>query len=52
MVKSINLKRDSFDNNYMPLVEIKDFNALLDNKAFSDQPIENKQKVLKSLSKC
>ena len=37
------LKRDSFDNYYMPLVEIKDFNALLDNKLLFDQPVNNKQ---------
>ena len=27
----------------MPLVEIKDFNVLIDNKSFFDQPIKNKQ---------
>ena len=27
----------------MPLVEIKEFNALIDNKPFFDQPIKNKQ---------
>ena len=27
-------KRDSFDKYYIPLVEIKDFNALIDNKPF------------------
>ena len=27
----------------MPLVEIKDFNALIDNKLFFDQPVKNKQ---------
>ena len=26
--------RHSFNKNYMPLVEIKDFNALIDNKPF------------------
>ena len=26
--------RDSFDEYYMPLIEIKDFNALIDNKQF------------------
>ena len=26
--------RDSFDKYYIPLVEIKDFNALIDNKHF------------------
>ena len=31
--------RDSFDEYYMPLVEIKDFNALIDNTPFFDQPV-------------
>ena len=35
--------RYSFDKYYMPLVEIKDFNALIDNKSFFDQPVKNKQ---------
>ena len=35
--------RNSFDEYYMPLVEIKDFNALIDNKPFFDQPVKNKQ---------
>ena len=29
----------------MPLVEIKDFNALIDNKPFFDQPVKNKQEA-------
>ena len=28
--------RDAFDKYYMPLVQIKDFNALIDNKSFFD----------------
>ena len=35
--------RDSFVKYYIPLVEIKDFNALIDNKPFFDQPVKNKQ---------
>ena len=35
--------RDSFDKYYMLLVEIKDFNALIDNKLFFDQPVKNEQ---------
>ena len=35
----------SFDKYYMPLVEIKDFNALIDNKPFFDQPVKNKQEA-------
>ena len=30
--------RDSFEQHYIPLVEIKDFNALIDTKPFFDQP--------------
>ena len=29
----------------MPLVEIKDFNALVGNKPFFDQPVKNKQEA-------
>ena len=36
--------RDSFDKYYMPLVEIKDFIALIDNRQFFDQPVKKKQK--------
>ena len=35
--------RDSFNKYYMALVEIKDFNALIDNKPIFDQPVTNKQ---------
>ena len=31
--------RNCFDKYYMPLVEIKDSNALTDNKPFFDQPV-------------
>ena len=34
---------DSFDEYYMTLLKIKDFNALIDNKPFFDQPVKNKQ---------
>ena len=33
----------------MPLVEINDFNVLIDNKSFFDQPVKNKQKVYENL---
>ena len=29
----------------MPLVKIKDFSLLIDNKPFFDQPVKNKQEV-------
>ena len=35
-----NPTRDSFDKYYMPLVEIKNFNAIIDNKPFFNQPIK------------
>ena len=37
------LGRDSSDKYYIPLVEIKDFNALIDNKPFFDRPIMSTQ---------
>ena len=37
--------RYSFDQYYMPLVEIKDFDALTDNKSFFDQPVKNRQEA-------
>ena len=44
--------RDSFHKYYMPLVKIKDFNTVIDNKLFFDQPIKNKQENIRKLSKC
>ena len=41
--------RDSFDKYYMPFVEIKDFNALIDNKLFFDQPVKSKQEAYEKL---
>ena len=35
----------SFDKYYIPLVEIKDFNVLIDSKLFFDQPVKNKQEA-------
>ena len=43
------LARNSFDKYYMPLVEIKDFNALVDKKPFFDQPVKNKQEAYEKL---
>ena len=34
--------RSSFENYYIPLVEIKNFNAFIDRKLFFDQPVKNK----------
>ena len=33
----------------MPLVEVKDFNALIDKKSFFDQPVKNKQDAYEKL---
>ena len=37
--------RNSFDECYTPLVEIKGFNALIDYKSFFDQPLKNKREA-------
>ena len=43
----------SFDKYYMPLVEIKDFSTLTDNKSLFDQPVKKtKQKVHENSLKC
>ena len=34
---------DSFNKYYMPLVEIKDFNALIENKPFFDQSVKKQE---------
>ena len=41
--------RDSFDKHYIPLAEIKEFNALIDNKPIFDQPVKNKQEAYEKL---
>ena len=42
-------KRNYFDKYYMPLVEIKDLNTLIDNKPLFDQPVKNKQEAYEKL---
>ena len=37
--------RNSFGEYYMSLVEMKDFNALIENKPVFDQPVKNKQEA-------
>ena len=47
--------KDSLDvssRNYMSVVEIKDFNLVIDNKPFFDQPIKINKKCRRNLSKC
>ena len=36
----------------MPLVEIKDFNALIDSKQFFDWPVKTNKQHMKNLLKC
>ena len=43
------LMRNSFNKYYMPLVKIKDFNALIDNEPFFHQPVKNKQEAYEKL---
>ena len=44
-------KRYSFNKYYMLLVEIKDCNALINNKPLFDQPVKNKQEAYERLIK-
>ena len=41
--------RDSFKKYSMSLVEMKDFNVLIDNKPFFDQPVKKKQEVYQKI---
>ena len=43
--------RRSSGEYYNPLVEIKDFDALIDNKLFFDQSVKNNQEVYERLVK-
>ena len=42
--------RNYFDEYYAPLVEAKDFNALIDNKPFFDHLVKNKHDAYKKLA--
>ena len=44
-----NAMRDFYSLYYMPLVKSEDFNAVIDNKPFFDQPIKNKQEAYEKL---
>ena len=47
-------KRSSFSKYYVPKVEIKDFNVLIDRKGFFDVPVKNKEETyekIRSISK-
>ena len=40
-------RRDSFSHYYVPNVEIKDFNVLIDGKRFFDFPVKNEERSLR-----
>ena len=42
--------RDSFNEYYVPLLEIKDFNALIDNNSFFNHSSKNKQEAYEKLA--
>ena len=46
-----NPTRNYFVKYYMPLVEIKDFNVLIENKPFFDRPVKKKQEACKTTSR-
>ena len=41
--------RFSFDKYYMPLIDIENFNALIDNKLFFERPVKNRQEAYEKL---
>ena len=41
--------RDSFSDYYVPNVEIKDFNVLIDGKSFFDLPVKNKEETYEKI---
>ena len=41
--------RDSFSHYYVPKVQIKDFNVLIDAKSFFDLPIKNEEEAYKKI---
>ena len=41
-------ERNYFDKHYMRLVEIEDFNALIDKKSFFVQPVKTNKKHMKN----
>ena len=42
-------KRDSFSCYYVPKVEIKNFNVLIDVKSFFDLPVKNEKKAYEKI---
>ena len=46
---SFDNKRDSFSHYYLPNVEIKDFNVLIDGKSFFDLPVKNEEEAYEKI---
>ena len=44
--------RGSFSNHYLPKVEIKDFNVLIDVKRFFDLPVKTIKKHIRKIMRC
>ena len=44
--------RGSFSNYYVPKVEIKDFNVLIDEKRFFDLPVKTIKKHIRKITRC
>ena len=42
-------RRDSFSHYYVPNVEIKDFNVLIDGKSFFDLPVKNEEEAYEKI---
>ena len=42
-------RRDSFSHYYVPDVEIKDFNVLIDGKSFFDLPVKNEEEAYEKI---
>ena len=52
-IKENNVKkdhRDSFSHYYVPNVEIKDFNVLIDGKSFFDLPVKNQEEAYENIT--
>ena len=41
--------RTSFSKYYVPNVQLKDFNVLIDEKSFSDKPIKNGEEICEQI---
>ena len=43
--------RDSFSHYFLPKIEMKDFNVLVDGKCFIDLPVKNEEEAYEKISK-